>query len=316
MKRILGFFQLIRYPNLFFVMLTQVLFYFCVIKTQFIKFGIDGPRLTQFDFYLLVLSSVLIAAAGYIINDYFDLNIDKINKPERLIIDKLISRRWAMFFHLFISFIGLLLTAYVSWHLKNPFLLLFNSLTVILLWFYSTTFKRRLLSGNILISILTAWVIGVLYVAEVRWSLGEILPYQNAAMLNLYKLSAVYAGFAFIVSLIREIVKDLEDQDGDRKNNCETMPIVWGHIATKIFISVWILVLIGILVIMLFYTLFNGWFLMTAIILLALLIPLYLNFKKIHLASSPKDYHVISANLKLIMFFGILSMVTYLYHNS
>ena len=315
MKKILGFFQLIRYPNLFFVILTQFLFYFCVIKPQYVKFELVGPRLVTSDFFILVLSSVLIAAAGYIINDYFDLNIDRINKPDRMVVDKLISRRWAMFFHLFISFIGLMLTGYVSWHLKNPFLLFFNILTVILLWFYSTKFKRKLLTGNILISLLTSWVILVLYVAEVSWTLGKFLPSQNPAILNLYKLSTVYAGFAFIVSLIREIIKDLEDVDGDRKNNCETMPIVWGMVSTKLFVSVWILVLIGILSLMLFYTLFNRWFLMTALILFLLLIPLTKIFNKLKSAASKKDYHSISLNLKLIMFFGIISMLTYFYYN-
>ena len=315
MKKILGFFQLIRYPNLFFILLTQLLFYFCVIKTQYVKFDIVGPKLVISDFYLLVFSSILIAAAGYIINDYFDLNIDRINKPDRMIVDKLISRRWAMFFHLFISFIGLGLTAYVSWHLKNPFLFLFNLLTVLSLWFYSTNFKRKLLTGNILISLLTAWVIFVLYVAEVSWTFGKILPSQNHAVLNLYKLSSVYAGFAFIVSLIREIIKDLEDEDGDRKNNCKTMPIVWGIVSTKLFVTVWILVLIGILGVMLFYTLLNRWFLMTLLIFFLLLIPLAKIFKKLNVANSKKDYHSISLNLKLIMFFGILSMLSYYYYN-
>src|SRR5439155_8333822 len=117
-------------------------------------------------FYLLSLSSILIAAAGYIINDYFDLNIDRVNKPDKVVVDKIIKRRWTILWHWILSGLGVLLGAYVSWKLRNPIVGLATLGCVVLLWFYSTTFKRRLVIGNVIISLLTAWVILVLYVSQ------------------------------------------------------------------------------------------------------------------------------------------------------
>jgi 4-hydroxybenzoate polyprenyltransferase len=179
MKRIVAFFHLIRFPNLVFIILTQFLFYYCIIHPAYKNATLNGPVLSPVDFWILVFASVLIAAAGYIINDYFDLNIDKINKPGKMVLDKQISRRWAMLFHLLFSLLGLLLTGVVAKNLNNWFLLLFNFISVVLLFFYSTTFKKRLLTGNIIISLLTAWVILVLFAAELKWKSLWIVNENN-----------------------------------------------------------------------------------------------------------------------------------------
>ena len=315
MKKMAGFFQLIRYPNLVFIAITQVLFYFCIVEPHYVNLKVIGPRLNHDYMFMLVIASVLIAAAGYIINDYFDINIDRINKPDKMVVDKLIGRRWAMVLHLFLSLSGLAITAYISLKLQNVFLFLFNLLSVFLLWFYSTTLKRKLLSGNIIISLLTAWVVLVLYFSELYWPIGNILPNSNIAVLSIYKLAVVYGGFAFVVSLIREIIKDMEDQDGDRKNNCKTMPIVWGNHTAKIFVSVWIIVLLAMLLAMLIYALFNAWFLFFAYVLILLVFPLIKLLRKLKNASSPPDFHSLSSDVKRIMFFGILSMGIYFYYN-
>src|ERR1700753_3769212 len=153
MKLIAAFFRLIRWTNLIFIILTQFLFYYFIILPRFN----DEPDihlksvLTPFYFYLLCLSSVLIAAAGYIINDYFDLNIDRVNKPNKLVVEKIIKRRWTIIWHWILSGLGVLLGFYVSWKLRNPVVGLGNLACVVLLWFYSTTFKRKLLIGNVVI---------------------------------------------------------------------------------------------------------------------------------------------------------------------
>ncbi len=314
MKRIVAFFHLIRFPNLVFIILTQFLFYYCIVRPAYMNASIEGPVLSTVDFWTLVIASVLIAAAGYIINDYFDLNIDKINKPGKMVIDKQISRRWAMMFHLLLSLLGLVLTAVVAKQLNNWLLLLFNFFSVVLLFFYSTTFKKRLLTGNIIISLLTAWVILVLFAAELKWRSLGIVNENNAAILVIYKYSIVYAGFAFIVSLIREVVKDMEDELGDRKYSCKTMPIVWGIIPAKIFVGVWIIVLIGILSVLLVYALFQGWFLLAMFISVWLIYGLFTELRKLVRAAGPKDYAAISLGIKFIMLSGILSMLLYYYY--
>lgn len=314
MKKTIAFFQLIRYPNLIFIVLTQFLFYFCIVRPAYIKAALPGPVLVISDFWLLVFASVCIAAAGYIINDYFDLNIDKINKPNKMVIGKHISRRWAMLFHLLLSLLGLVLTGIVTKQIGNWFILVFNTLSVVLLLFYSTSFKKRFLIGNIIISILTAWVILVLFAAELRWDSIHLVSVENAAIVLIYTYAVVYAGFAFIVSLIREVVKDMEDETGDRKYQCKTMPIVWGINPTKIFVGVWIVVLMGVLTIMLFYALLQQWFLLVLFILVLLLFALYTSLKKLIRATTTEDYAKISSNIKLIMLSGVLSMLLYFYH--
>ena len=108
---------------------------------------------------MLVVSSVLIAAAGYIINDYFDINIDQINKPTANVVDKIVSRRWAMAWHFVLSGVGILLSAWVAWRTGFWYILFGNFICVLLLFGYSVSLKRKLLFGNIVISLLTAWVI-------------------------------------------------------------------------------------------------------------------------------------------------------------
>jgi 4-hydroxybenzoate polyprenyltransferase len=103
--------------------------------------------------------SLSIAAAGYIINDYFDLNIDRVNNPYKLVVEKIIKRRWAIIWHLILSGMGIAIGFYLSWKLRNVFIGPSNLFCVLLLWFYSTTFKKKLLIGNILISLLTAWLL-------------------------------------------------------------------------------------------------------------------------------------------------------------
>ena len=301
-----AFFRLIRWPNLVFIFLTQVLFYYVILLPGY---GLLQPnKLTPLLFYLLSVSSVLIAAAGYIINDYFDLNIDRVNKPKRLVVDKLIKRRWTILWHWILSGIGVLLGFYVSYALRNPIVGFANLGCVILLWFYSTTFKRKLLIGNILISLLTAWVILVLYVCEIRFSALQDPDYSRV-LSRLFKFAIVYAGFAFISSLIREVVKDIEDMEGDERYGCRTMPIVWGVNVAKVFAGTWVVVLTGSLVVIQVYALQRmGWPMVIYGVLL-LDLPLIRILRKLYQAQTKKDYHLLSGAIKGVMLAGILSML-------
>ncbi len=310
-QTIKGFFQLIRYPNLVFIALTQSLFYYRIIVPSHLINGHSGQLLQEADFFILLVSSLLIAAAGYIINDYFDIDIDNVNKPERLIVGKLIKRRWAMLWHLVLSLTGLFLTAIVAMHLNNLLLLALNFLSVVLLLLYSSTFKKRLLIGNFIISVLTAWVVGVLFIAEIRLNDAAYMLMNQAALGSLYKLTLVYAGFAFIVSLIREVVKDMEDMEGDRRFGCQTMPISWGIPSTKIFVAVWILVLVGLLLAIAFYAMLNAWSWPFYALSFAMIVQFYYTLKKLYHAQLAADFAKISKELKLVMLAGILSMSFY-----
>jgi 4-hydroxybenzoate polyprenyltransferase len=311
MKLFFAFFRLIRWPNLFFIALTQILFFYCIIVPSLpLSYFQQDYKLTPTLFYLLVTASVLIAAAGYIINDYFDINIDQVNKPAKMVVQKIIKRRWAIFLHLVITFTGLIISFYVS--LKTSLLIIVaNIICSLLLWVYSTTFKKKLLSGNIIISGLTAWTVMVLYFA-VNTTLSFApanLPGEAEAMHRIYKFAVLYAGFAFIISLIREVVKDIEDMEGDEKYNCKTMPIVWGVPATKVFVGVWIVVLIGALGIIQFYALQNGWWWSVIYLMIGVILPLAWILKKFYQAQTTPQYHFISNMIKLVMLTGICSIL-------
>ena len=271
-----SFFSLIRLQNLIFIVITQYCFYYLVMVPAFRQSG-ESVQPNGFNMHFLVLASVLIAGAGYVINDYFDLNIDRINKPQKLVIDRYISRRWAMFLHLILSTAGILLSAYVAFSLS-------------------------------------AWVILVLLLSSFSWESGNLFPLWSSPQNEIYKIAIIYAAFAFIVSLIREVVKDMEDETGDKKNGCKTMPIAWGIKSTKVFIGVWILVLFGMMLIILFNLLIAGWIAGVFYILLVLfpyLIQIYSRFAK---ATSKKDYTRLSRDIKIFMLAGILSMFIYFYY--
>jgi 4-hydroxybenzoate polyprenyltransferase len=310
MKIVAAFFKLIRWPNLFFIALTQSLFYFCVFDSLLVQ---PAEQHKNQLFYLLVSASVMIAAAGYIINDYFDLQIDSINKPQKVVVDKFVKRRWAIMWHWILSGLGTLVSFYISYKIDNWIIAFANTACVLLLWFYSTTFKKKILSGNIIIAALTAWVIVVVYFfcgANIfAWQQVDI-PFDAR---RFFKFMVLYAGFAFIVSLIREVVKDLEDMEGDAKYNCKTMPIAWGVPATKVYAAVWMIVCIATILIVLLYAWQLGWWVIVLYSIVLIILPLLIIFKYLFKAIVPADYHRISNLLKLVMLAGILSMLFFIF---
>ena len=306
MKILAAFFRLIRWPNLVFIAITQLLFQYCIYQKVYPPSVIDAQNTRQFIF--LVIASVLIAAAGYIINDYFDLNIDQVNKPGKVVVNVIISRRWVIFWHMFLSLLGLFFTVLALPMAGYWYLVLANLGSIILLWFYSTNLKKQLLIGNVLISLLTAWVIVILFLSKYPLNLHRLLLVDHDEI-RFFRFTVLYASFAFIISLIREVIKDMEDMDGDRKYGCRTMPIVWGLNASKVFVAVWIIVLIAVLTILQFYVLPFGWWHSALYCLFFIIVPLVWIFRKLFTANSSNDFHRLSTLIKLVMFTGILSMV-------
>ncbi|HTQ29129.1 MAG TPA: geranylgeranylglycerol-phosphate geranylgeranyltransferase [Puia sp.] len=310
MKLAGAFFRLIRWPNLVFIALTQFLFYYCILLPGFPlgESHAGSNVLKPGSFYLLCLSSVLIAAAGYIINDYFDLNIDRVNKPAKIVVEKLIKRRWTIVWHWVLSGFGVVIGFYLSVKLKNIIIGPANLVCVVLLWFYSTTFKKKLLIGNVVISLLTAWVILVLYFCEFRLH-RFIDPGYQYYLSRLFKFALLYAGFAFIISLVREVVKDMEDMEGDARYGCRTMPIVWGIQVSKFFSATWLMLLIVCLAIIQFYVLQYRWWWGILYSMAAIILPLLIVLRSLYYAISPADYHKLSNLIKAVMLTGILSMI-------
>jgi 4-hydroxybenzoate polyprenyltransferase len=306
MRLTAAFFKMIRLPNLFFIALTQVLFQFCIYYTLYSP-SIPAGDLTRF--IMLVAASLTIAAAGYAINDYFDINIDEVNKPKRMVVDKVIHRRWAIAWHFMLSIAGVVLTVLAVPLMQKWYLILANMFCVALLWFYSTNFKKMLLVGNIVISLLTAWTILVIFFSKVSLSDAYGGPHYK-----LFRIAFLYAGFAFISSLIREAIKDMEDMEGDVRYGCRTMPIVWGVNATKVYVAVWLIVLIALLIIVQVYILQFRWWMPVLYSIVLIILPLLYIFYKLFKATNAANFHHLSTVIKLVMFAGILSMIFFYYY--
>ena len=295
-----AFIKMIRLPNLFFIVLTQVLFHAAILDSILLRLGIT-PAIDHWNLFFLIMSSVLIAAAGYIINDYFDINIDQVNKPRANVVDKIVSRRWAMAWHFVLSGIGILLSAWVAWRTGFWYILLGNFICVLLLFGYSVSLKRKLLSGNILISLLTAWVILVIAFSEFY---AHPLTNSNVLFSNgkIIRISFLYAGFAFISSLIREAIKDIEDMQGDERYGCRTMPIVWGVNAAKVYIAVWLTVILALLVILQVYVARFEWWWAMAYSIVFIITPFVFIFLRLFKAKDQKNYHHLSNLLYLSLY--------------
>lgn len=311
LKLLTAFIRLIRWPNLVFIMLTQLLFVYCIIMPIYSQAGVV-PVIYGWNFILLCISSVFIAAAGYIINDYFDRNIDMINKPDKMVVDKVIKRRWAIVWHLVLSLTGIGIGFYLDITTKIFLLGIANSICVLLLFIYSISLKRKFLIGNVIISLLTAWVILV-----VTWCENNniINTHNNLHSDKILRESFLFAGFAFIISLVREVVKDMEDMEGDRRYGCRTMPIVWGVNATKVFTAVWLIVLIVTLIVVQAYAARLQWWLSIAYCIVLIIAPLVWIFRKLYSAKTPQDFHSLSTLIKMVMFTGILSMIFFRYYH-
>jgi 4-hydroxybenzoate polyprenyltransferase len=310
MKLITAFLRLVRLPNLVMIAVTQGLFYFTLVEPFYANSHDAYITFRVRHFLLLIISSLLIAAAGNIINDYFDRNIDEINKPEKKIIDKLIKRRWAIIMHIVFSFAAILIGFYVDSQTPVFWLGISNTVCVLLLFGYSISLKKKLLVGNILISLLTAWVILVCFLCYYRsFSCTYCDASEWQGRLNRFiRISFLYAGFAFVISLIREVVKDMEDMEGDKRYGCKTIPIAWGIPASKVFVAVWLVVLIGMISIVQIYVWQLGWYWSAAYSILLIIGPLVWILRKLYQAQVPKDYHHLSTVIKLVMFAGLLSM--------
>lgn len=208
-----GLFRISRPINLLMVAFAQMMTAYFLVKTN----QELTPVLADFKLYLIVLSTVIITAAGYMINDYYDVKIDYINKPKEVIVGKGIKRRVVIFLHSLLNFIGITIGFAVSTPIGWV-----NFGAAFLLWWYSNRLKRAPFVGNLTIAFLSA--ISVFIIG---------LHYQKSELLIF-----TYAIFAFFLNLIREIIKDIEDRNGDRKHGLRTLPILIGFRKTKSIIFI------------------------------------------------------------------------------
>lgn len=296
------FIRLIRFPNLLMIVLTQFLVRYCIIipafQTEYNATGEFPAHLSKLDFALLVLSTLCIAAAGYIINDIFDITADEVNKPNSVYIEKKISEKIARRIYYVLNAIGILIGIYLSFKIQHPVMSLVQIFVVASLWMYSSYYKRRVLSGNLIISLLSALVLIVVGLYEPEF-------YRNFVFLF------CYACFAFLVTLSREIIKDMEDVDGDEKAQYKTLPVRFGINKSKLAVYFTIL-LTGALISFTFYTFFlDNKVIGLGYLLSMFLIPFFALTYLVYSAKEKRDYYYASLFCKFIMLGGILSMIPF-----
>jgi 4-hydroxybenzoate polyprenyltransferase len=245
--------RLARPINLFIIAATMVTMRYGVLQTLLAAGGRE-LQMPVLDFWLLLFSTLLIAAGGNIINDYFDTRIDRINKPDQVIVGRQVGHRMAMAAHALTSVLGLCLGGLVAWRSNMLWLGVVPAFAVGALWSYSTTFKRRVLIGNGLVAVLTALVPLLVGVYEIEMDRRTYTPellglFHDPEMVDGYFAEIWtwiwgYAAFAFVSSLLRELQKDMADVEGDAAMGCRTVPIAWGMPMAKALALVWVAVLV------------------------------------------------------------------------
>ena len=301
----INFLRLIRYKNLLIIILTQYLMRFSIIKPilEIYEFKL---QFSELNFFFLVMATVLITAAGYVINDYFDTKTDLVNRPETVIVGRLLNRRWAILLHIVFNTVGIGLGAYISFYIGIPLLTIIFILITGILWFYSTTYKRQFLIGNIIVALLTALVPLMVLLFEIPLlnnEYGLLMQEMRSDFTHIILWVSAFALFAFLLTMIREIIKDVEDYEGDSAYGRKTMPIVLGLLNSKIVIITFILTTLFSLLYLFFRFLNDKITLIYFVIFL--IIPLLVLVYKVIIADNKKDYHKASNMSKLIMLAGI-----------
>ncbi|MBD98428.1 MAG: hypothetical protein CMO34_01180 [Verrucomicrobia bacterium] len=318
MNVFISFLRLIRFPNLVIIFLTQYAIRYGIIYPFLEQSGLE-LFLDERLFGFLAMATVMIAAAGYIINDYFDVKLDSINKPTQLIIGQYIGRRQSMLLHILLNAIGLSLALYIAIQIGHPILVIIQLSAAILLWYYSVNFKKKILTGNIIIAALTALVPFTAGYYEVVAMFDELTLTENTTLMStkgfgslLFSIKYLlywifgYSTFAFLLSMIREIIKDCEDIEGDRAFDCKTLPIVHGiDTAKKTAFHITIFTTLLVAIVQYMQLLSKDWPSLAYFFILITL-PLLFTSYRIWNAHTKRHFFIISQTIKLIMLSGIL----------
>ncbi|MEZ4817944.1 MAG: geranylgeranylglycerol-phosphate geranylgeranyltransferase [Flavobacteriaceae bacterium] len=298
-----GYLKIIRPINLLLIMVAQFLIKYFLFEAFDVALAINSV----FNYSLLVFATLFIAAGGNVINDINDAAIDKINKPTQVIVGKIISEKAAYNYYMLLTVVGVGCGFIVSNLVEKPGLAVVFILIAALLYWYATFIKSMLLVGNLLISILVGFSILIVVLLDIFPVLNET---DKPIQILLSKTLLGYAAIAFYINLMREVVKDIQDINGDKNGGRTTLPIVLGVARTTTMVFAMGVFAFFLLVFFSYNQLYNHPFLLFYFIFL-LGGPLLIFCIKSWNASKPKDYKALSLLLKIIMFIGVGSIVFY-----
>lgn len=296
----MNFLKLIRYQNLVMLAFMQLIFRYGFFKKQNISLA-----LADWHYMLLVLSTVFIAAGGYVINNIFDQKTDTHNKPKEVVVGKGISETQAYNIYLAFTVAGVAIGFYLSNVIQRPGFASLFILIAATLYLYATSLKQMLLVGNIVVALLLSFSVIIIGIFD----LYPATAIDNQQQMRIFfSIVLDYAVFAFMINFLREIIKDIEDMDGDYNQEMNTLPIALGKPRTA-------KIVFGLSFIPLFIIIYyiNKYLLELVFVTLYMLLfvcgPLIFFTTKIWTAKSKKEFHILSLLLKWILFFGILSVV-------
>ena len=295
-----SFFQLIRWKNLLMIAAIQLLFKYIYFPAFNITTALDTLH-----FYLLILATICIAAAGNVINDIQDIEADKINKPQKLLVTKKITKKQATNFYYILNALGILVGLYISYYVDQPSFIATFVGTALLLNVYSVSLKSKPIIGNavvsllISLSILIVGLFDIIPVISIESKIDQYLAFRGLID---------YAVFAFMFNFLRELVKDVEDVEGDLKLNMKTLPILIGRKKAKNVIFVISFIPMAVVT---YYSYAN--FSKVPVVLVYMLVIVQLPFlhfmHKLLYSTTKEHFRYLSRLLKLIMLLGMLSII-------
>jgi 4-hydroxybenzoate polyprenyltransferase len=302
-------FRLIRLPNLIIVAVTQALIYYQLLQLTFRKYSLSGT-FSSFEFVLFAVATILITASGYIINDIYDIETDRINKPDKRIIQVhlSVSNAWKIYISIILT--GAFISLYLAVQRYDLFYWFIYPVAIFLLYGYSRWFKGIPYLGNIIVSLFCAAVPGIFFLSEAH-ILKELKIKDFSSFLSLHGLLLSYVIFAFLTNLYREIVKDLQDEAGDKLANIHTAAVYFGKKTTK-FVALFIALIISIVIIYTFsQAIFSNIPYLFAVQCLLIQMPLSVSIIKLIQAKNDKAFRNVGLWIKLIMINGLI-LITYL----
>jgi 4-hydroxybenzoate polyprenyltransferase len=296
---------LIRLPNLIIIALTMYAFRYFVLNPYY---GMSGTnyQIDAISFGIMVIVTMLIAIAGYVINDLNDIGIDRVNRPDRPSVNGTFSPgnlKGIAFTLSFLSFAGMLV---LSFRLNSVLPLLPLSMALITVWWYALRLKKSLLWGNLAVAFMSSLTLGMAWLFE-WYSLAR----SGVELYEIKPITQITGGivvFAFLLSLMREIIKDAEDIEGDSTFQCKTLPITIGLHSTRKVLLIMTFILLGLLVLAQFHLNYMNFPMVIAWLLVAVEIPSLVLIFLVLKAKTKKDFHRLSTFVKWMMVGGISSM--------
>jgi len=293
------YFNLVRWKNLL-----LIVFVFFVLRFAFFNALQIETKLSIIQFFTLLFSVLAISAAGNIINDIFDIKTDLINKPKKVIVSQKIALETAKQWYKITNTIGIALGIGLSINMNKPTYSFIFIGIALLLYFYSKNLKKTPLTGNFVVSLLIAFSVLILPIFDID------LMGENKNQILATQIIWTLSFFAFSLNLIREIIKDVEDINGDFNLKMRTLPIILGNSRTLKLTFVLSLIPIGLLLYIIFS--YSAIYKITVLyLLLGTLLPMFYLGVKLNSAKKKSDFHKISYSLKIIMFLGINALLIF-----